>query len=102
MNRENPRYIPGAACPWDGVQHSRTVAEGIQWITAAGHGGFRVSESRYAKMPMHLRQLSWTADQYFEEDCAWCAVVLAFPEEFTTRDIETAQRTYAAILKDRL
>lgn len=72
--------------PWGGVQDVERVAKGITFVSTASHGGYRVSISRWREMPRELRDCAstvWAHYAWFEEDCAWAAVVLAFPLEFT-------------------
>lgn len=88
------RYHRGTACPWGHIQSSRIVAPGIVHITTASHGGYRLDEPTYHAMPPHLRECSFTKDQWFEEDCSWCAVVLAFPHHFGPGMVEAARQTH--------
>jgi hypothetical protein len=97
MRKVDCRYMPDRVCPWEGKASVKAVAEGIVWIDAPGHGGFQVSQDRYAAMPQKYRELSFTGDQYFEEDCSWCAVVLSFPEAFSEGTRQAAQRTYERV-----
>lgn len=90
----SPKYRKNARCPWGSAQQTRRIADGIDWISTAGHGGFRLSEERYGEMPEWLRPCSFTGDQFFEEDCSWCAVVLAFPHLFNADQEQAAQLTY--------
>lgn len=73
--------------PWGRVDCVTHVAPGIQFVSTDRHGGYVVSRERLASMPEHLRRCSFNAAEgaprYFEEDCSWCAVALAWPEEFT-------------------
>lgn len=74
--------------PWGAAQLEYTIAPGILLYTTAGHGGFRISPQLQAKMPEHDRA------EWFEEDCEWCRVVLAFPEHFDSRSRADARGTY--------
>lgn len=67
--------------PWGPIQTSQRITEGIVLVSTASHGGYILSPTRVAQMPAPLRQ--GLDDLYFEEDCAWCFVVLAFPHEFS-------------------
>lgn len=87
-------YDPKCRSPWGRIQDTRQVADGISWITTAGHGGFRLSKKRYEEMPQYLRDCSYTGNQFFEEDCSWCAVVLAFPQFFNADQSLSAAITY--------
>lgn len=93
-------YRKNARCPWGAAQTRRTIAEGITFVTTAGHGGYILSKERYEEMPEHLKACSFTGDQFFEEDCSWCGVVLAFPQFFDSSTQEIAKRTYAAYYTD--
>ena len=47
------------------------------------HGGYYVSPARVASMPEPLREFKpWAGDNWYEEDCDWCIVALAFPQFF--------------------
>lgn len=87
-------YNPKRRSPWGRIQDVRKIADGISWISTAGHGGFRLSKTRYEQMPEYLRACSFTRDQFFEEDCSWCAVVLAFPQFFNADQSLSASMTF--------
>jgi len=95
-----PRFRNLASSPWGAVQSRKQIADGIEWITTARHGGFRLSRDRWDAMTPHLKAISFTADEFFEEDCSYCAVILAFPEEFTDKQIASAARTYSRFYCD--
>jgi hypothetical protein len=70
------------------------VADGIEWIDGPRHRGFRLSRARYDRMPDHLKACSFDRNEFFEEDCSWCAVVIAFPECFKEAVVKMAHETY--------
>ena len=80
--------------PWGTVQSVRNIADGIDFVTTDRHGGFVLSPERRAEMPLELKACSFTRDRYFEEDFAWCAVPLAFPQHFTVDDFRAALEAY--------
>jgi hypothetical protein len=80
--------------PWGVAQTVRNIADGIDFVTTAGHGGFVLSPERRAEMPFELKACSFTRDRFFEEDFSWCAVPLAFPQYFTVDDFRVALETY--------
>ena len=92
----NNLYNYNAKCrsPWGRIQNVKRVAAGISWISTAGHGGFRLSKTRYESMPANLRACSFTGNQFFEEDCSWCAVVMAFPQFFDADQTLSAAMTF--------
>ena len=76
--------------PWGGAQHATRYSADVVCYSTASHGGFKVSAAALATMPAHLVN----ADGWYEEDCEWCKVALAFPSLFTSRDMRIAQWTY--------
>ncbi len=81
---------------WGTLNDRERVADGIDWIDGSSHGGFVLSAARMAAMPEDLRRDSFTQDNYFEEDCAAAAVVVAFPECFAPAKVERAAGFRAA------
>ena len=65
--------------PWGKPDTQTVIAEGIIAVTTPSHGGIWLSPERLAEMPEHLRSCSFTHDNWFEEDTAWCAVALTWP-----------------------
>ena len=82
--------------PWGGSQ-SRTFYDPqrtIMLVNTAEHGGFGVHVSR--EMPKHLvTGIAIVEDtwRWFEEDQAWAAVAVAFPEFFSEANVASAQQT---------
>jgi hypothetical protein len=93
------RFRSGEPCPWGQVQLTQIIAPGITHVITAGHGGYLVTRDRYAEMSQHLRECSYTKDQWFEEDCSWCAVVLTWPQYFSLGMVAAARDTYARVYK---
>lgn len=71
--------VPDATL-WGGRQTRDCIAPGIWWVSTASHGGAWLAPERLAAMPEALRAVG--EGPWFEEDCAWSAVALAFPAEF--------------------
>lgn len=85
--------------PWGDADEVKELAPGIRWVSTPGHGGFLVSASAWAQMPARLASIGqrWGAGAAFEEDAAWCAVLLAFPSLATSpADLESAERALRA------
>jgi len=74
---------------WGASQTSKKHASGIMEYSTASHGGFHLSATRQSQMPEYLRN----DDGWYEEDCDWCKVVIAFPEYFTVEKFMEAQST---------
>ena len=70
--------------PWGESQHEQRFAEGIGFVSTAGHGGILLSQERLAAMPKSLRDVppfGMYPRKWFEEDCEVALVALAFPED---------------------
>lgn len=65
--------------PWGRVQHWTNIASGIAFASCAGHGGFKLSRARNARVPAAVRR----PGGWYEEDCEWALVALVFPEAFS-------------------
>ena len=89
--------------PWGAPDHAEQVFAGVWSIYTPSHGGFYVSAERRKDMNQNLLALGFNgqaAKGWFEEDCDWCLVALAFPDEWkawrgerAADDLEAAERT---------
>ena len=75
--------------PWGASQLATIYAEGIVAHMTAGHGGFRLSAERNARVIPPLR----IGSGWYEEDEAWAIVALTFPDLFTGYERKLADRT---------
>ena len=68
--------------PWGKPDHHHAIAPGIDSYGTPSHGGIRLSAERLEEMPADLRVLGTFCKrpQWFEEDCDYALVVLAFPQ----------------------
>lgn len=66
--------------PWGLIteEEADPAIPGITRIETASHGGYRLTAERQAQMPEHLKM----PDGFYEEDCDWALVALAFPAEY--------------------
>ena len=88
--------MPNPFCnstPWGQAQSVEKQADGIWFASTASHGGFYVATALLRTMPAHLARCSIGRNNWFEEDCAWCAVALAFPAAFPSEQAQ-ARQTY--------
>ena len=76
----------GTSTPWGTAQHAKRYARGIIFYETAGHGGIHVSPGRNMQVPEALR----IEDGWYEEDCDWALVVVAFPQFFDAEDYASA------------
>ena len=80
--------------PWGAVQTSKHVAPGIIRYDTASHGGYYVAPEMVMTMPPPLRNIvPFAGKGWYEEDCDWCIVVLAFPTLFPPGDHAVALDT---------
>lgn len=79
---------------WGVPDTIREIAPGIDEVSTSSHGGFILSPERLAQMPENLRSCSFTKDNHFEQDCSWCAVIIAWPEFFSVDDYNKASAMY--------
>jgi len=71
--------------PWGTSQLTEKIAPGIMSYVTASHGGYHLSPSRMASLPDAFKTAKpFLSDGWFEEDCDWAIVFLAFPTEFFT------------------
>lgn len=75
--------------PWGAAQDSKKYATGIISYSTASHGGFHLSKTRQEEMPEVLRNPSG----WYEEDCEWCKVVIAFSRYFEPKELLQAYDT---------
>ena len=100
-------FIPFAAkkanhptsCPWGHPDTTTEIAPGIVLYSTPSHGGFWLSDARVATMPKPLRDfIPFGGPQpgpgrFYEEDCDWSVVALAFPQFFPEDAIPMAMKT---------
>lgn len=78
-----------ANTPWGPSQGAVRYGEGVVFHTTFGHGGFQLAADRNAKVPPLLRK----AGGWYEEDSAWVAVAIAWPDLFTGFERRQAEET---------
>jgi hypothetical protein len=69
----------GTHTPWGVSQRMTVYADGVECHSTSSHGGFKLSVSRNCKVHPSLR----LEGGFYEEDCAWAAVAITFPDLFT-------------------
>lgn len=80
--------------PWGASQHSKHLGEGITIHSCANHGGIYVPKVKLLEMPEALRCNCYAGGgSWFEEDCEWALVALAFPHLFTPYNVLMALKT---------
>lgn len=85
--------------PWGRVQSAERIGDGGIWqVSTASHGGMFVPDALLSRVSAEGRAFArkWSGSEaWFEEDCAVCYVVAAFPELFTAEEVSYA-REYVA------
>lgn len=90
----------GINTPWGVSDGSERQAPGMTWYTTPSHGALKLAPELVAKIPSSLmppkdgpwyQQLCWNG--WFEEDCEWARVALAFPRAFTEKQVTDAADT---------
>lgn len=76
--------------PWGKSDGATQILNGVDFHTTPSHCGFKVSKDMLAIMPKKYVNI----DGWYEEDCEYCKVVLAFPHAFDSRTIEFARSTW--------
>ncbi len=85
--------------PWGISDSHKNISEGIDWFGTPSHGGFRLSAERLAQLPLRFKYFKpWAGAGWFEEDCDWCVVVIAFPGFFSVEDRTNAEKTFMGSL----
>jgi hypothetical protein len=83
--------------PWGAADHVKPLGnEGILQVDTPSHGGLFVPRELYRKMPAALQCNVYGGGTWFEEDCEWALVALAFPHLFEPRHLAAARETIAA------
>ena len=86
--------------PWGSSQSVEVIAPGIRFLSTASHGGIELSRERLAEMPAHLKTPTTfyqAGSTFFEEDCEYARVVLAFPQYFTPTQVKQADQSLRVI-----
>ncbi len=96
------RKKDGIETPWGRSQSVRQLAQGILRVDTAGHGGYFVADELLHLIPKAHRQWAarWSgSENWYEEDCCWAAVCLAFPTLFDEAAWKAAQRVVSEYVK---
>ena len=83
--------------PWGVAQHIEHVADGIDIVSTASHGGIMLDPSRVAAMPAYMSNASHAGPSAYEEDCDWCMPVLIFENEFRAYYTRTKRPDIGAV-----
>ncbi len=92
--RYQPKRQQPVETPWGHPDTVTEIAPGIILYSTPSHGGYWLSPARIAAMPKPLRQFQpFAGPNFYEEDCDWSIVALAFPQFFPADAIPAALET---------
>lgn len=105
MNTITRKSLPtGRRTPWGAADHVEEISDGrvtIISVDTPSHGGYFVPKRHLAAIPAQHQAYAakWSGSvQWYEEDCAWAAVVLAFPQLFSAEHVAAARESAARYL----
>ena len=75
--------------PWGQSQHEKQIGKGteITGFVTAGHGGWKLGPAAHTALQRKFKFNTFAGGPWYEEDCDVCAVVIAFPLEFSTSQV---------------
>jgi len=85
----------GDYSPWGTIQSVKTIFDGCQFVSTAGHGGYYLTPELNQKVPKYLKNVSWgqqATKGWYEEDCDAIFVVLSFPTNFSQNSYDIAKK----------
>jgi hypothetical protein len=92
-----------ANSPWDQVQTCERLADGVFWVTTAGHGGLMVDAATATEelsAPARQHGMKWGRFICYEEDCACSIPFFERPDWFAAlKRRELTKTDTASVLK---
>lgn len=84
--------------PWGIADGATQYGPGLVFYYTPSHGGFHVEPDLLATMPAHLRSIRPFCGQegWYEEDCDYALVALAFPDRFHPDELSAAGDIFKA------
>lgn len=82
--------------PWGRAQHVTELGQGIKGVDTPGHGGIYVPDELLPRISEAGRRHAkrWSrSENWYEEDCSWAYVALAFPDLFDADNLARARKT---------
>jgi hypothetical protein len=79
--------------PWGYADAIDEIGNGIYFASTPSHGGYFVPSALLGQIPEahQARALRWSGSRnWYEEDCEWASVAVAFPDLFTPAMLEAA------------
>ena len=96
---ERCEKLPCAKCkgmetPWGQAQGVKAIGKGIIFVSTASHGGYFVPHAYLDLIAPSWRAYAkrWSgSENWYEEDCCWAGVALAFPDLFPADALVAAE-----------
>lgn len=90
--------------PWGLADNVEPVADGIAFVSTPSHGGYLLSGAALEQMPAYFKAATFgnVGPRWYEEDCDWAMVALAFPQHFKADAYDHARKIMAAFKPDLL
>ena len=87
--------------PWGIADSVEQLGQGILSVSTPSHGGIWVPAALLDRIDYRGREeaMKWShgwGGQWFEEDCCWAWVAVAFPALFRAEDVATARELLGA------
>ena len=79
----------GVRTPWGAADTETVFTPDIALYLTPSHGGIKVSDTLNGLVPQSMRR----NDGWYEEDCNWAIVVVAFPRLFSLSRLKAAVKT---------
>ena len=90
--------IPGSSSPWGAIQTVEALGPDAVVVTTASHGGIRLSEAAFLRLPDSLQVTAYSAAGWYEEDCDWALPYLALGlDAFEPNAVRAAEVRAAAV-----
>lgn len=89
--------------PWGQADQIEQIGDGIYFASTPSHGGYFVPSNLLPAIPEQRQQraLYWSGSRnWFEEDCEWASVALAFPALFDQRALQAAAAMIPTLDRD--
>lgn len=85
--------------PWGKADHYENLGQGIMSVSTSSHGGIFVPDEMLGSIPEAAQADAerWSGSkQWYEEDCCWAHVAVAFPDRFEPENVDHAKRVNAS------
>ena len=79
--------------PWGYADQSAHIGDGIYRVDTPGHGGYFMPVGMLHRIPQAQQEWAerWSQSRnWYEEDCCWAAVAVAFPKLFPEEALPVA------------